>query len=87
MPTGAFEHTMRDGREFDTYSTAMTTLGTSAQDLAERGADPRAMSYITTGIELLARQLRDYADWEDSNLEAEAELAKLCKLLKIPHVN
>jgi hypothetical protein len=78
-----FEETMSNSRIFLTYSLAMTMLGKSAQILAERGADPKAMSFITTGIELLAKQLRDYADTKDLEENAEAELNKLCKLLDI----
>lgn len=78
-----FEETMSNSRVFLTYSLAMTMLGKSAQILAERGADPKAMSFITTGIELLAKQLRDYADTKDLEENAEAELNKLCKLLDI----
>ena len=78
-----FEETMGNSRIFLTYSLAMTMLGKSAQILAERGADPKAMSFITTGIELLAKQLRDYADGKDLEESAEAELNKLCKLLDI----
>jgi hypothetical protein len=78
-----FDETMSNSRIFLTYSLAMTMLGKSAQILAERGADPKAMSFITTGIELLAKQLRDYADQKDLEESAEAELTKLCKLLDI----
>ena len=78
-----FDETMSNSRIFLTYSLAMTMLGKSAQILAERGADPKAMSFITTGIELLATQLRDYADQKDLEESAEAELTKLCKLLDI----
>lgn len=78
-----FEETMSNSRVFLTYSLAMTMLGKSAQILAERGADPKAMSFITTGIELLAKQLRDYADTKDLEENAEAELNKLCKFLDI----
>lgn len=78
-----FEETMENSRIFLTYSLAMTMLGKSAQILAERGADPKAMSFITTGIELLAKQLREYADGKDLEEGAEAELAKLCQILDI----
>ncbi|MBU0509323.1 hypothetical protein KKH27_10850 [bacterium] len=78
-----FEETMENSRIFLTYSLAMTMLGKSAQILAERGADPKAMSFITTGIELLAKQLRDYADSKDLEEGAEQELEKLCKMLDI----
>ncbi|MFZ5433744.1 MAG: hypothetical protein ACOZB3_08230 [Calditrichota bacterium] len=78
-----FEETMENSRIFLTYSLAMTMLGKSAQILAERGADPKAMSFITTGIELLAKQLRDYADSKDIEDGAEQELEKLCKMLDI----
>lgn len=81
MPS--FEETMENSRIFLTYSLAMTMLGKSAQILAERGADPKAMSFITTGIELLAKQLRDYADSKDLEEGAEEELEKLCKMLDI----
>jgi hypothetical protein len=81
MPS--FEETMENSRIFLTYSLAMTMLGKSAQILAERGADPKAMSFITTGIELLAKQLRDYADSKDIEEGAEQELEKLCKMLDI----
>jgi hypothetical protein len=81
MPS--FEDTMENSRIFLTYSLAMTMLGKSAQILAERGADPKAMSFITTGIELLAKQLRDYADSKDIEEGAEQELEKLCKMLDI----
>jgi hypothetical protein len=74
---------MENSRIFLTYSLAMTMLGKSAQILAERGADPKAMSFITTGIELLAKQLRDYADSKDLEEGAEQELEKLCKMLDI----
>jgi hypothetical protein len=78
-----FEETMENSRIFLTYSLAMTMLGKSSQILAERGADPKAMSFITTGIELLAKQLRDYADSKDVEDGAEVELEKLCKLFDI----
>jgi hypothetical protein len=78
-----FEETMENSRIFLTYSLAMTMLGKSAQILAERGADPKAMSFITTGIELLAKQLRDYADTKDLEDGAEQELEKICKMLDI----
>ena len=78
-----FDETMENSRIFLTYSLAMTMLGKSAQILAERGADPKAMSFITTGIELLAKQLRDYADSKDLEEGAEQELEKLCKMLDI----
>jgi hypothetical protein len=78
-----FEETMENSRIFLTYSLAMTMLGKSAQILAERGADAKAMSFITTGIELLAKQLRDYADSKDLEDGAEQELEKLCKLFDI----
>jgi hypothetical protein len=81
MPS--FDETMENSRIFLTYSLAMTMLGKSAQILAERGADPKAMSFITTGIELLAKQLRDYADSKDLEEGAEQELEKLCKMLDI----
>lgn len=81
MPS--FEETMENSRIFLTYSLAMTMLGKSAQILAERGADPKAMSFITTGIELLAKQLRDFADSKDLEDGAEQELEKLCKMLDI----
>jgi len=81
MPS--FEETMSNSRIFLTYSLAMTMLGKSAQILAERGGDPKAMSFITMGIELLAKQLRNYADSKDLEEGAEAELNKLCKLLDI----
>jgi hypothetical protein len=81
MPT--FDETMENSRIFLTYSLAMTMLGKSAQILAERGADPKAMSFITTGIELLAKQLRDYADSKDLEEGAEQELEKICKMLDI----
>jgi hypothetical protein len=78
-----FDETMENSRIFLTYSLAMTMLGKSAQILAERGADAKAMSFITTGIELLAKQLRDYADSKDLEEGAEQELEKLCKMLDI----
>ncbi|MBK6909668.1 MAG: hypothetical protein IPK53_06245 [bacterium] len=78
-----FEETMENSRIFLTYSLAMTMLGKSAQILAERGADPKAMSFVTTGIELLAKQLRDYADGKDLEEGAEKELDSLCKMLDI----
>jgi len=81
MPS--FDETMENSRVFLTYSLAMTMLGKSAQILAERGADARAMSFITTGIELLAKQLRDYADSKDLEDGAEQELEKLCRALDI----
>ncbi len=82
-----FEETMENSRIFLTYSLAMTMLGKSAQILAERGADPKAMSFITTGIELLAKQLRDYADSKDMEDTAEQEVQKLCQLLDIKRAN
>jgi hypothetical protein len=82
-----FEETMENSRIFLTYSLAMTMLGKSAQILAERGADPKAMSFVTTGIELLAKQLRDYADGKDLEEGAEKELDSLCKMLDIQRAN
>ncbi len=82
-----FEETMENSRIFLTYSLAMTMLGKSAQILAERGADPKAMSFVTTGIELLAKQLRDYADGKDLEDGAEKELDSLCKMLDIQRAN
>lgn len=82
-----FEETMENSRIFLTYSLAMTMLGKSAQILAERGADPKAMSFVTTGIELLAKQLRDYADNKDLEEGAEKELDQLCKILDIKRAN
>ncbi len=55
----------------------MTILGKSAQILAERGADTKAMSFVTTGIELLAKQLRDYADKKDQQQKVDEEQEKL----------
>lgn len=78
-----FEETMENSRIFTTYSLAMTMLGKSTQILAERGADPKAMAFVTTGIELLAKQLRDYADGKDLEDGAEKELDDLCKRLNI----
>lgn len=78
-----FEETMENSRIFLTYSLAMTMLGKSAQILAERGADPKAMSFVTTGIELLAKQLRDYADKKDLEENADKEIDDLCKMLDI----
>lgn len=78
-----FEETMENSRIFLTYSLAMTMLGKSAQILAERGADPKAMSFVTTGIELLAKQLRDYADGKDLEESAEKELDNLCRAMDI----
>lgn len=83
----SFEETMENSRIFLTYSLAMTMLGKSAQILAERGADPKAMSFVTTGIELLAKQLRDYADGKDLEEGAEKELDSLCKMLDIQRAN
>jgi hypothetical protein len=82
-----FEETMENSRVFLTYSLAMTMLGKSAQILAERGADPKAMSFVTTGIELLAKQLREYADSKDMEEGAEKELDQLCKILDIKRAN
>ncbi len=79
----SFEETMENSRIFLTYSLAMTMLGKSSQILAERGADPKAMSFITTGIELLAKQLRDYADSKDLEDGADQEIENLCKLFDI----
>lgn len=81
MPS--FEETMENSRIFLTYSLAMTMLGKSSQILAERGASPEGMSFIVTGIELLAKQLREYADSKDMEEGAEQELEKLCKMLDI----
>lgn len=81
MPT--FDETMANSRIFLTYSLAMTMLGKSAQILSERGADSKAMAFITTGIELLAKQLRDHADTQDLEEDAEQELEKLCKMFDI----
>jgi hypothetical protein len=81
MPT--FDETMENSRIFLTYSLAMTMLGKSAQILAERGADPKEMSFVTTGIELLAKQLREYADSKDLEEGAEKELDNLCRILDI----
>lgn len=78
-----FDETMENTRIFTTYSLAMTMLGKSAQILAERGADPKAMAFITSGIEQLARQLRDYGDQKD----VEDELDRLCKKLDIKRAN
>jgi hypothetical protein len=78
-----FDETMGNDRVFLTYSLAMTAIGKAAQTLAERGAKPKAMSFITTGIELLAKQLRDYADAEDLKEGAETEIAKMRKLFDI----
>lgn len=78
-----FEETMENSRIFLTYSLAMTMLGKSSQILAERGADPKAMSFITTGIELLAKQLRDYADSKDVEEGADVEIERLCKQFDI----
>lgn len=77
-----FEETMENTRIFLTYSLAMTMLGESAQILAKRGADPEAMTFIITGIELLAKQLRDYADGKD--LEEAAGVAVRTLLASIP---
>jgi hypothetical protein len=41
------------------------------------------MSYITTGIKLLAGQLREYADSKDLEDGAEQELQKICLMLNI----
>ena len=82
-----FEETMENSRIFLTYSLTMTMLGKSAQILAERGADPKAMSFVTTGIELLAKQLREYADSKDLEEGAEKELDQLCKILDIKRAN
>jgi hypothetical protein len=82
-----FDETMENSRIFLTYSLAMTMLGKSAQILAERGADPKAMSFVTTGIELLAKQLREYADSKDLEEGAEKELDQLCKILDIKRAN
>lgn len=79
-----FEETMENDRIFLTYSLAMTMLGKSAQILAERGADTKAMSFVTTGIEMLAKQLRDYADGKDLEEGAEKALDELAKQLEVP---
>ena len=81
MPT--FDETMENSRIFLTYSLAMTMLGKSAQILAERGADPKAMSFITTGIELLSQQLRNYAEKKELEEEFDSELDRLCKTFDI----
>jgi len=78
-----FEETMENSRVFLTYSLAMMMLGKSAQILAERGADPQAMNIITHGIELLANQLRDYADSNDLEDIAEQELENICSMFNI----
>lgn len=78
-----FEETMENSRIFMTYSLATTMLGKSAQILAERGADPKAMAFVTTGIELLAKQLRDYADRKDLEEGADKDIDALCKLFGI----
>ncbi|MBU1036709.1 hypothetical protein KKF32_01570 [Patescibacteria group bacterium] len=77
------KETMGDSRIFLTYSLAMTMLSKCSMILKDRGGDPKAIEHITTGIELLAEQLRDYADNKDLEESAEAELNKLCKLLDI----
>jgi len=74
---------MENSRIFITYSLAMTMLGKSAQILAERGASPKGMSFITTGIEELAKQLREYADNKDLEERADKDLDQLCKVLDI----
>lgn len=85
--SATFDETMENARIFLTYSLAMTMLGKSAQILAERGADPKAMSFVCTGIELLAKQLRDYADGkdaEDVDGEAQRHLNEFLKQLNAP---
>lgn len=79
-----FDVTMGNSRVFMTYSLAMTMLAKSSQVLAERGADPKAMSFITTGIEMLAKQLRDYADGKDQEEAAEKALDELAKQFDVP---
>jgi hypothetical protein len=81
MPS--FDETMENSRIFLTYSLAMTMLGKSAQILAERGADPKAMGFITTGIEMLSQQLRAYAEKKEIEEEIETELDRLCKTFDI----
>jgi hypothetical protein len=81
MPS--FEETMENSRIFLTYSLAMTMLGKSAQILAERGADQKAMSFITTGIELLSQQLRGYAEKKELEEEVDNELDRICKTFDI----
>lgn len=81
MPS--FEDTMENDRLFLTYSLALKLLTKSALILSERGADQKALDFITTGIELLNKQLREFADSKDLEDAIGKELDDLCKRLDI----
>jgi hypothetical protein len=74
-----FEETMNNSRMFLTYSLAMSMLAKSAEVLAGRGADKKALSFITTGMELLADQLDEYADKKQIEEDASSALQDVLK--------
>jgi hypothetical protein len=75
----AFAKTMNDSKVFLTYSLSMTMLAKATKLLAERGADRKAISFINTGMELLAKQLDEFASHKELEEELEEKLNLLCR--------
>lgn len=57
----SFEATLKQASRFTTYSLALTALIKAVKMLQRRGADPKAISFILSGVDLLVKQLEEAA--------------------------
>jgi len=78
-----FDQTMKDNRLFLLFSLSLLMLSKSSRLLLEGGADPRAISHINQGIELISKQLDEAAIKLEVELNAQRDLDDICRKLGI----
>ena len=79
------EQTLKDSRLFILFSTALMMMTKSNRVLKLGGATPEAIAHITTGIELISRQLDEAAVKLETEMHAVKEAEELLNKLGVPH--
>lgn len=77
--TREFDRTLANHNRFATYALAMASLTKAIEVVKVRGADPKALSFLLTGIELLIQQIRKGA----ASLENQRAVDELLKSLNV----
>ncbi len=83
----SLDATLRDNQSFFIFSTALMLVTKSNRLLMQGGACPEAIKHITTGVELISKQLDDAAVRLETEMHAIKEADNLLEELGIPRVD
>ena len=72
-----FSRTIRNASRFTTYTLAIAALLKATKVLQERGADPKAVSFLLSGSDQLVEQLEQAAQTIENKQVVEKFLAEI----------